>query len=350
MTMDKLFEKHAFILGCERSGSTWVSNVLDTHPDIEFYMEPFADYAKIFPGFPDRNIHLLSSNNTLMKVVEDGYFGLPKIKYPLFYKRGRSLFLQSVDSTVRYIYLKTCRIINAFPGVKWNQFDLLRLHLSQVPISEQIKKNINSRLTVTKELRLNFKLGALNKSLPKAKYLITIRHPGAQISSILKLFKSGHLGELRRSLCSFLDSVYGGKRFNKYHGLQSIIDSNSEIEDILIVWWIVNYEILIEDCKLNGLDYQLIYHEDLSTDPAVGFEKIFSFLGLDYPEVVKQFVTTRSTKKNHTAQSAVDTRRDSATYFRNSILKVDPAISEKVQYFFGKINLIEELNRYRANF
>ena len=350
MTMDKKLGTQAFILGCERSGSTWVSNILDVHPDVEFIMEPFADYAKIFPGFPDRNVYLLSSNNDLMKVIEEGYFGLPKIKYPFFYKRGRSVFLHTVDSTVRYFYGKVCQVINAFPGIKWSQFDLLRLHLLEVPISEQIKKNINCRLTVTKELRLNFKLGALSQSLPKAKYVITIRHPGAQISSILKLFKLGHLGELRRSLYSFLDSVYGGKRFEKYHGLQSIIDSNSEIEDILLVWWIVNYEILIEDCKLNELDYQLIYHEDLSSDPTGGFEKIFSFLGLDYPEVAKQFVVTMSTQKNHTAQSAVDTRRDSTTYFKNSILKVDPAISERMEYFFEKINLIEELKRYRANF
>ena len=350
MTMDTKIGTRAFILGCERSGSTWVSNVLDIHPDVEFIMEPFADYAKIFPGFPDRNVYLFSSNNDLMRIIEEGYSGLHKIKYSLFYKRGRPVFLHTIDSTVRYIYGKICQIINASPGIKWSQFDLLRLHLMEIPISEHIKKNTNYRLTVTKELRLNFKLKALSQSFPKAKYGITIRHPGAQISSILNLFKLGHLGELRRSLYSFLDSVFTGKRFEKYHGLRSTIDSNSEIEDILLVWWIVNYEILIEDCKQNELDYQLFFHEDLSSDPIGGFEKMFSFLGLDYPEAVKQFVVTMSTQENHIAQSPVDNRRDSATYFKNSISKVDPAISERLEYFFEKINLIEELKRYRANF
>jgi hypothetical protein len=40
-----------FILGCG-GGSTWVSNILDAHPSVDFYMEPFADYAGIF-GFPE---------------------------------------------------------------------------------------------------------------------------------------------------------------------------------------------------------------------------------------------------------------------------------------------------------
>ena len=34
-----------FILGCERSGSTWLGNIFDAHADVEFWMEPFADYA-----------------------------------------------------------------------------------------------------------------------------------------------------------------------------------------------------------------------------------------------------------------------------------------------------------------
>ena len=98
--MNKNNPAHAFILGCERSGSTWLSNVLDAHPDIEFFMEPFADYADLFPGFAGRNLYIEHQSDAMADVLSDGYENLLRNKYFLFYRREKSLHWKKADNIV----------------------------------------------------------------------------------------------------------------------------------------------------------------------------------------------------------------------------------------------------------
>lgn len=65
MRLDMSFIE-VLILGCERSGSTWLANIFDSHPRVNLFMEPFAQYAGLFPGFPDRNVYLEAGNAKLI--------------------------------------------------------------------------------------------------------------------------------------------------------------------------------------------------------------------------------------------------------------------------------------------
>lgn len=343
--MSEKLPTHTFILGCERSGSTWLSNVLDAHPDIEFFMEPFADYAGIFPGFPSRNLYLESHNNTLIDLVKHGYTQLPKMKYPLFYKRGKSVYQKFIDNFFVNCYGIARRTTKfRFPN-KIEQFQLLNLNTSKVPIRQQIRKNRLPKVIATKELRLNFKIGLLHKAFPEAKYIIIIRHPGAQIASILKLFKRSSLGELKKSLYSFFDSIYNTNRFDKYHKLQEHFMVNSEMPDMLLLWWLINYEILIEDCKRYGVDFGVVYHEELSESPESEFHRIFTFLGINYPPVVKDYIIASSTK-GHTVSSPVDTVRNSARDYKMALSNIEPKMKPKITKLFNSFDVLEEIRRY----
>ena len=71
---------NVFLLGCERSGSTWLANIFDAHPDVELWMEPFADYAELFPAVPDRNAWLGQATPALEVAIRQGYARLPGLK------------------------------------------------------------------------------------------------------------------------------------------------------------------------------------------------------------------------------------------------------------------------------
>ena len=51
-------ESLIFVLGCQRSGTTWLANILDSSPDILLFMEPFSIPFNIFPEFPEPSFFL----------------------------------------------------------------------------------------------------------------------------------------------------------------------------------------------------------------------------------------------------------------------------------------------------
>ncbi len=345
---------HAFILGCERSGSTWLSNVLDACADIEFFMEPFADYAELFPGFPNRNLSIGHHSDALANVLSKGYENLTKKKYPLFYKRDKNLYWKKVDRLVINLFARIGRWQKLSTPLQVKQFQLLNLNLAKVPVNWHVKKNKAPEMIVTKELRLNLKLGLLQSVFPQAKYIIIVRHPGAQIASILKLFERGSLGELRRSLLSLYPYLhaYAPSRFEKYSRHYKQLDKTDGMHEILLLWWLINYETLIEDCKLYGVNYRVVYHEDLSESPMEEYRKLFSYLGLNFSNAVKAYITLSSnglSSKNIDATriSPVNTVRDSSKYVKESISNLDEKMKIGISKLFKNFNVIDELRHYQ---
>ena len=216
----------------------------------------------------------------------------------------------------------------------------------------QPRKNTFYTHIVTKELRLNFKVGLLSKIYPDAKYLVSIRHPGAQINSILKLFKKGHLGELRKNLSSFVEYIDQGKRFNNFWHFACLQDFNNNLELKLLLWWMINYTVLIEDLQLNRLNYRIVYHEELSDTPEKVVLDLFEFCDLNYDEQVKDYVRVSSTEKNSTP-SPLNTSRDSANYYKLAINNVSPTLNEIIQKVISTMkaeNIEPTLRKYLDKF
>lgn len=338
-------KKVLFILGCERSGSTWVSNIIDSHPDVEFFMEPFADYANMFPGFPERNYYLSDANKYLISLVRDRYSQLFHLKY-LLNKRGGKPFFSNLDKFVVNCYNLISRLIRVRYPVKVDQFTSLNLNRK---VSYPFRKNKEIQLVAMKELRLNFKVGLLSTVFPNARFLIIIRNPGAEISSIIRLMNQGHLGELKKSLISLPEFIYGISRFEKYRLLFDKDDWGQSIEDMLIAWWIVNYDVLIEDCKKYNVNYKIMYHEDISEDPDVKSKDIFKFVGLEPTSEVKKYVN-ESSHDQHKIKSAVDTSRNSVDYYKKQIANISPLLLSKLSKVFKSIDIGGELKEYEDKF
>lgn len=345
--------RHAFILGCERSGSTWLSNVLDAHLDVEFFMEPFADYAGLFPGFADRNLHMEHCSDSILHILMKGYDDLLAHKYPLFYGRGKNLYWKNIDCFIIKLHAFIGHLQHFNISERAKQYQLLNLNLANVPIKWQGRKNKTASLTITKELRLNFKVGLLHKAFPQAKFIVIVRHPGAQVTSILKLFQRGNLGELKRSLNLLYPYLSTSNYFNKYSNYYKCLDSEHNLHEKLLLWWLINYESLIGDCKRHGVDYKVVYHEELSESPEKEFYKIFTFLGLDYSADVKSYITQSTVGADHIKRtdvtSPVNTMRDSSKHSKESIANLDDKMRRSIALLYKNFNVCEELRRYQED-
>ena len=349
--MSDIAGPHAFVLGCERSGSTWVSNVLDAHPGIEFYMEPFADYAGLFPGFPDRNTYIGDQSTSLAAVLRKGYSELSRSKYLLAYAPGRSPNWKRLDRFLISVHTSLAKLLRHQPATSVRRFELLSLNQKKVPVWQQVRKDKDCSLQVTKELRLNFKIGLFRKVFPEAKFVVVVRHPGAQVSSILKMFEAGHLGELKRSLPGFFACLGNSRRFDQYADVCRHLANKEISAEVLLWWWLVNYQTSIEDCKRHNADYMVVFHEDLSASPDDEYQRICSFLGIDYTEDVRDYVQRSSAPPGRARDSAsgspLDTVRDSSSYSRDAIASISDDIRQGIRGLFDSFDVCEDLGRYR---
>jgi hypothetical protein len=324
--------KKIFVLGCERSGSTWLSNVLDAHPDVEFFMEPFADYARIFPAVPERNVYLDEPDQAHIDEIERGYAKLHGLKYPLFYKSGRPLFLKIWDRALVTLDRKISWRLTFTIPMRIQRYHLLHLNNETIPLGRQTRKHKKPGIEVTKELRLNFKTGLISKVFPDAKYLVTIRHPGAQIDSIQRLFAKNSLGELKKNLETFIEDIGKDSRFAKYKDVIRQFHRGDDLQVTLVLWWLINYEVLLEDLNRFGLEFRVVYHEDLSAHAEDEVTRILDFIELDMvPEINDYVIFSSKPRGNIDVVSNVDTRRDSATYYREAISAVEPGLKKKIR-------------------
>ncbi|MGE5342895.1 MAG: sulfotransferase [Candidatus Omnitrophota bacterium] len=328
--------KHVFILGCERSGSTWLANILDAHPGVELFMEPFADYAVIFPDIPPRNVSVCDPNETQINGVQTGYEKLLRLKYPLGYRFGRSLNWKRLDAwIIQWVKRIDGRLHRPLP-LAVQRYDLLNLHTSKIPVQFQVKKWKKPQLEATKDLRLCFKTGLIAHAFANPLFLIAIRHPGAQIGSIQTLFSKNSLGELRRSLETFIDDIRNQPRFDTYTALMDRFADANDPDILLILWWLIHYEMLFRDLKDQRLTFLPVFHEDISETPAHVASAIFDFIGLDLtPEVHTYLERSSSAERSRPVQSNVDTFRNSSHYYKERIGAVDPELNRKIREITG---------------
>lgn len=346
------YKRYVFILGCERSGSTWLSNIIDAHPQAVYFMEPFADYLCIFPEFPHRNDYLDHCDPALRDCVKDRINRLYHYKNPFVEADHRSALITVVEANIVKVYRKLGRIeLKEGPLILQRQYSLgMNRYRSNSGI--RIRKYIadpENGANVIKELRVNLKVPFFAGAFPNATYLVSLREPGAQIQSILERVKKGSLRELLRALDIFPAHTLGHDRFSDYHrALRNWCCL--DLTQRLALWWRVQYETLLADLEACGLKFMVIQNETLSEDTGSLIEEMFDFCGLTVDSEVKKYVDVSTSTKTLSEHGTLDTMRDSKTYFRNRIGQVAPeiraAIKEAWSIFPVRKDLIGRYGKY----
>jgi hypothetical protein len=321
--------KTALVLGTERSGSTWVANVFDAHPDVELVMEPLAEHAALVPGFPEREIPDDGFDDALVAAFRTGIEAAPRHKYALLYRRGAPPALERFDAALLAAIRRASRRFGRPAPVWARRHASLNLHASEVPARLRPHKRRKPALRVVKELRLNFKLGLVVRALPDARAVVTLRNPAAQIASIRRLFAAGRLVELERSLDRQLAIASSHPSLARAWAVAGSDRRPDDAVGALVCWWLVNNHGLLEGLARLGTPYRIVSHEELCESPLSVADALLSFVGLAPDATVRAFARWSSTGRGD-ATSPLDVRRDSPTFHHRALEAAGPELRERV--------------------
>lgn len=237
-----------FVLGTERSATTWVSSILDMHPATELYMEPLSQNASRFKEWPDRfaNIKDVSAKASYFR---DEFSNLKKRKKLLFSRISNADWAWTVDMKIAQKLWK----ISPFA----RDFFELNFHRRQ---TTGYPPKTENPIQIIKEVRLNFNASVIKKIDQKARVVVILRNYAATVQSIQKQINKGNLKELSQ----LLKDKYG----------------DTDIETVF-EYWAQSYNTLLHDLDSDKINYLLVQHEDLITAGSNTVDGILNFLGLD---------------------------------------------------------------------
>lgn len=314
-----------FLLGTERSGSTWLANILDAHPAVDLVMEPFADYAGLFPEIPDRNVCVEHGSAELCRALQAGYARLPGFQHPWLYRPGRSPWLRRGEQRAVQGLRRVLRRGAGLSPQRLERYVLLQLNSLETPSAHLTRKRRPAALRVTKELRLNFKVPLLREAFPEARFLVVLRHPGAQIASILAWMQRGRLGELSRALTGLRDAARGQERLRA--PAEALFTGSPEdgLVTALAAWWALQHAVLLADLERVGAPHTIVRYERLAQDAGAEVEGLLGFAGLDAAVEVERYVAW-SAAGDPRGGSPTETVRRSAAYAREAMAAVPPSV------------------------
>jgi hypothetical protein len=320
----------ALVLGTERSGSTWLANILDAHPEVELLMEPFAAAARLFPGLPEREVPVGADAPELAHLLRDRLAALSAHKHPLLYRRGRPTWLRPVDAHIASATRRTAAALGRRTPLWVRRYELLSLNAAALPARRLPTKRARATLRVLKELRLGFKVGLVAAALPDARVVAILRGPVAQVASIERLLDRDRLGELRERLPRILSVVASHPRFARYAPLASRADAAADRASALALWWLVCNQTLLEDLRASGLAHAVVRHEELCAAPEPAVAALLRFCALAPDPGVSRFVRW-SSSADGTTGSPVDTQRRSAVHAQRALEQAPPELRHRVE-------------------
>lgn len=323
-----------FVLATERSGSTWLANIFDAHPQTLLLMEPFTPSLQLFPAVPPRHVYVSKPSPQVIDAVWSSWTSLESAKHSLLSRPGCPRALDAVDEKVLFLMSRAARRVGLRPNLRLSRQHHLNLHQLHVPTDRRTRKRKGHLIEVIKELRLNFKVPLLQRTFPGSRYVVIVRHPGAQLGSIVRMMSRGRLVELRASLPALTTLVNDSDRFAEYREAAAHADS---FERLLAFWWIVNNDVLLHDLDRLRCPYEVLRHETLSESPLEEAERALAHVGLASTAEVRDFVQWSSSTCGDPS-TPVDTRRNSRSYSKSSIAQAPDHILHAITEISRRVN------------
>ncbi|WP_441000355.1 sulfotransferase [Fodinibius sp. SL11] len=240
-----------FILGIERSATTWVSNLLEAHPDTCVYVEPMSAITARFKEWPDR-----------FEQIEDvkqkaDYFNS---EFEIL-KRHKNWMLTNVSSNALAwqfdLWLSNWLVRKQLATEAARDFSEINFHRKTQPF---VKKNKELKIEVIKELRLNFNPAIIRHIDNSARVLVIVRDIFANIESILNHIEQGNLAELKQVLL-------------KHYG-----QINAEI---IYKYWRDSYNSLFKGLEDYNIEYMTLEHTAFIQYPECEINNLCTFVQID---------------------------------------------------------------------
>ncbi len=242
-----------FILGIERSATTWVSNLIDAHPAVRVYVEPLSHFTSRFKEWPDRFEKL---NHLQEKAA---YF---KKEFEVIKQRRRWLLTRFSDSPKAWradMKLSEFLIRKKLANSAINDFYEINFHRKN---RLQPKGKETAHLEAIKELRLNFNAEVIPFIDANARVIVVVRDMAANVQSILKYIENGGLAELKKLLIDHYGSV--------------------NVETVF-KYWRDSYNELLHQLEKDKTPCFTLNHTHLMREPEHAIQAVCGFIGLKNP-------------------------------------------------------------------
>jgi len=329
-----------FILGCQRSGTTWLANIFDASADVLLFMEPFSPPYGIFPEFPDPwefvDGATPSQRQLLREAMPERLMRHKSLLFrrsatdPGWYRRERG-----IAEAVRRVFPPSLRRgVDRFTLLNLNRLD------ENFPL---YPKSPRPRAWVIKELRFAGKVPLVVEALPEARLVVIVRHPCATVDSILSWFERGGLGELRGQLETFLDRLEA-QPVGEHYRSEIARCRDGGLAQTVALYWRVSYETMAGQIE-GRAGAELLVYEQLASRPRDTATGLFERLGIPWSEQLDGYMT-HSTSARGEAKGPTNTRRDSTTYYQSWKGKISARVRDAVLDITGESALMKLFDPY----
>ena len=274
MTKAPLGDRPILVTGSHRSGSTWVGRMIAASPSVTYIHEPFniflrprmtrARFRWWFTYVCDENAAAFETDlaDTL------------KLKYPTLQELGSARSPRQVAKVLWH----TGRLAAASV--------LRRRALMKDPIAIFSTEWLAARLRVQPVIMIRHP-AAFAGSLKRANWTHSFSHFLEQ-----PLLMQDHLSDFRAEIEAFARK-------------------DRDVLDQAILLWNLIHHVILKYRRAHP-EWIFVRHEDLSSDPVAGFQRIFHQLGLAFSPATRKKIEAYSDRRNARPSDAMyELRRDS---------------------------------------
>jgi|GEM_PF-1321984 hypothetical protein len=276
------------VIGLGRSGTTWISKVVDSSPFVFYLHEP--DYVKAVECVP--YVSDADDFEVWERYLKDYVVTLPTacsarsvLKRPLFPKA----YLGSLSARCNFMLFRG--------RLRLDQ--LLYKANDRSPARRWPKAVDNAEVMLWKSVDLAGSIGTILRALPDQKVLHSIRHPCGFIDSVLRGEKKGYLeSTIPASEDAGLFDFAMRTKVAQRLGLRTADWLKfSKVERLAYFWLCIN-EQAAEDaqgCK----NYMEVYFDEFCLNPLEYAKRIFAFLGMEFTPQTQQFLSSSTSSKSN---------------------------------------------------
>lgn len=316
-------QKFVFILGCERSGSTWISNILGLHPRVNYYFEPFSNQSN--DAFADwyKRYEIPENSEFEKKNVFDKLARTHRLR-----NGGNPGYWNDRRFGMQYRILK--RMPSFFKTRKVRSF----FHLNNYRYVNRLDFEKESTLPVVlvKELRLNLRWDFIRELFPDAKVIVPIRHPVLQIHSYLKTLERDSLIEFRNDLPGFL----------RWMETTYAIEPGTTLKEQVAQYIFINYSVLLNALEKHNSDFRVCPVEKYAGENTANIMDLTNWTGLEWSFPQERFVQ-KTTLEQNISQHALSIRKGSDHHRK----QLDRLKGPEVRQIFSDFeNLSSQIQNY----